>query len=457
MNIIKTWFGGDSKRLFYTILFSAFIIRLGFVLALDSEKYYFSDTRHYDRAAVNILNGNGFGEQYNRAPLYPVLMSGIYALFGHSFVAVRLIEVLISLGIVALVYFIALCVFSKKIALFAAGISALFPHFILIPGILYSTNIFTFLLALCLYMLLKYEETSNLYLLVAGSFIAGLTALTIPSFFFILPFWLLWIVMKPREKMSLKISRTVIFVAVFSLTLVPWTVRNYNIYGRLTLVRPMPITVLPNLENIEIQKAEIANGFQTTAKYLKENPNGTEKDNIGNMFLHYLKNPLGATKYVLSELAHFYALYPDRMDTANPHYHAKIKKSDERFADSFQGKWGLLKLSSIVIMTPVFIFSIIGLFASHVFRRKQLLLLSTIVSVSIGYSMILAEVRYRIPVEPYILMFTAVGFVWIVEKVSLGKKYQSRVVEGAVSIPYAEVHEEPVPVDEEIVVNDTVI
>lgn len=416
---IRDWFGSDSKRLLYTILVSAFIIRLGFVLVLDSEKFYFSDTRHFDGAATSIMEGNGFGEKYTRAPFYPVVLAVIYAVLGHSFVAARIVEVLFAVGIVLLVFLNASIIFNKKVALVAAGISAFFPHFILIPGILYSTNVFTFLLALCFYLLLRYEKSNNLVFLITCAFVSGLTALTIPSFFFILPFWLLWIALSSLKKIGLNIGKAILFLGIFGLTLAPWTIRNYHIYGRFTLVRPIPNTVLPDLENLEAQKAEIKSGFKATTDYLKENPHGTEKDNVGNMFVHYLKNPVGAAKYIISELGHFYALYPDRMDTANPKYHAKIHKSDKRFANTFGGKWGMVKLASIMVMAPIFLFALIGLFVGKVNRRTPLLLLSTIIPVSVGYSMILAEVRYRIPVEPYILMFSAVGILWLFEKIRL--------------------------------------
>jgi len=65
----KTWLAKDNKNRLLAILILAFLIRLGFVLALNPNGYYFSDTRHYDKAAKALLAGEGFGEKYYRAPL----------------------------------------------------------------------------------------------------------------------------------------------------------------------------------------------------------------------------------------------------------------------------------------------------------------------------------------------------------------------------------------------------
>ena len=417
MKKINELLEGDSKRLLFTVLVVAFIVRLGFVLLMDPGKYYFSDTRHFDNAANSLLDGNGFGEKYNRAPLYPVIMAGVYAVFGNSFLAMRIFEVFISIALIVLLYLIALRIFDKKTAILAAAIAAVFPHFILLPGILYSTNVFALFLAGSVILLLIAEEKNSKLLLLASGLTAGLATLTIPSFFFMFPFWLTWIFFRSQQKIFSRIANVVIFVSIFSITLAPWTIRNYHVYGRFTLVRPIPNTALPNLDDLDAQKKEIESGHQHTTKYLKEHPKGTDEDKLGNMFSHYLKNPWGSIKYVVSELGHFYALYPDRMDTANPKYVAKVNKNDGRQANTFHGKWVFVKYASIAVMLPIFAFALLGLATGKPFERKKLLLLLTILPLSLGYSMILSEVRYRIPVEPYILMFTAAGIVWLGQKI----------------------------------------
>lgn len=415
-NTFSTWLKHDQKHILYVILIAALVIRIGFVLALNPHKYYFSDTRHYDRAARSILDGNGFGEKYNRSPLYPVFMAGIYAVFGKSFVAMRLVESLVSVFICFLIYVIGRMIFSTTVGLIAAAVAAVYPHFILLAGILYSTNIFTLFLALSLFLLLKADREKSVFFSALSGLVSGLAALTIPSLFFILPFWILWLVFKPSQSWLLKLKIGFIYLFIFALTLVPWTLRNYKEYGRFTLVRPIPSTVLPNLKDLNAQKREIENGYQGTTEYLKLHPKGTKKDNVANMFLHYVKNPWGTVKYVVGEMGHFWALYPDRLNTPDPEYRKKIHKSDARMATGGARIWKIIKIGSIMVMAPVFALALLGLVVSGPFERNKLLLILTIFSIAFGYSMILAEVRYRIPVEPYILMFMAAGIAFIFKR-----------------------------------------
>ena len=413
---ITRWLAGDERRTLYAIVLVALLVRVGFVLMLNPNKFYFSDTRHYDGAATHLLAGEGFGEKYSRAPGYPVFMAGVYAIFGHSFVSMRLVEALLGAVLCLLIFVIARRIFGARVALVAAAIAAIFPHFILLVGILYSTNTFTFLMALTVLVLLKTDESGSLWLAALAGGLAGLTALTIPALFFILPFWLLWLLFKPGSSFLRRLATVSLFMVIFALTLVPWTVRNYHVYGRLTLVRPVANTVLPDLDNLEAQEQKIKSGYRSTTEYWKQHPHGTDKDKISNMILHYVKNPVGTIRYVVRELGHFWALYPDRLDTMNPEYRKKIKQEDARMEVADSPLWAWVKTGSILVMTPIFALALVGLFRENPLSRKRLLLLLTISGLSLGYSMLLAEVRYRIPIEPYVLMFTASGLVFLWHK-----------------------------------------
>ena len=173
------------------ILILTFIVRLIFVAILKPDGFYFSDTRHYDTAALHLLAGDGFGEKYNRSPVYPVYMALTYAVFGHSFVAMRFVETLLGVFLVWLIYHIARKAFNEKIAMISALLAALFPHFIILAGLLYPTNLFTVLLASSVYFMIKSEETDARRYLILSAISSGLATLTIPSMLFVLPFWLL--------------------------------------------------------------------------------------------------------------------------------------------------------------------------------------------------------------------------------------------------------------------------
>jgi 4-amino-4-deoxy-L-arabinose transferase-like glycosyltransferase len=413
----------DKKRLFLAIIFLAVLIRLIFVLSLHADGYYFSDTRHYDHAAKNLIKNQSFGEEYYRPPLYPIVMAGIYTIFGTSFMVVRIFEVLIGIVLCGIIFFIAREIFNDRVAFFALFLAAIHPHFIIICGILYPTNLFTCLLAVSLWIIIKKSKPA-LHGLFSGG-IAGFAALTIPAMFFIIPFWLLWMFFQKDFRFNQKLLRLGLFVLSFILVLAPWTIHNYQRYNRITLVQNLPHTILPDFDNTKKQKLEIKSGFPETVKYFQEHPTGTDKDNILSLLLHYIKNPWKTLKHVFVEMKHFWALYPDRLDTEEKSYRHSIHQEDERMVINGQMVWKFVPIFSTLIILPIFVFAIIGFIHFFPWSSEQLLLLLTIVGISLGYSLIFSEVRYRIPVEPYILMFTSAGLLFIFKKLFDLKLYHT--------------------------------
>ncbi|MBN1482209.1 hypothetical protein EH223_08125 [candidate division KSB1 bacterium] len=401
----------DRKTIFSAILIVSLGIRLGFILLLKPNGFYLGDTRHYDAAARHLLAGEGFGEKYSRSPAYPVFMALIYWSFGRSFLAVRFIESLLGLVLVVTIYFIANKAFNETVAVLSAALASLFPHFIILTGLLYSTNLFTVLLAGSIYFMLKSEENNDLRYLILSSVCAGLATLTIPSMFFILPLWLFWLVLSRQHTKQVNLFRTLLFSFIIAAMLTPWTVLNHQKYNRLILVRPLTHTSFPNLADLDAQNERIKNGFSETTEYLKTHPNGSEADKISHILGNYVKHPLQAVKYMMSEIIHFWALYPDRLDTPSRALQKKISIEDFRYVSLPNGVWKMVTIISIIVLLPIFLFAIPGVVLSCPLDRKKGLLLLTIVGMSVGYSLVYAEVRYRIPIEPYVLMFTAVGLV----------------------------------------------
>lgn len=397
----------NTGRFVLSWLVIALLIRIVFVLVLEPDKYYFSDTRHYDAAARYLLEHGNLPKDYYRAPLYPALMAGIYAVAGHSFLAVRLFEVLLGVLLCLLIYHLANNLFGSNVAKLSLVLSVFFPHFIILSGILYPTLSFTLLLILCVFLLFRHEH-GLLYAFLAGSF-AALAALNRPAVFFLVPAWLIWLLWDRTFLMKKRILRLVLFIFGLLLTLTPWTIRNYHVYHRLVLVQNLPHTVLPDLENQDANKHEINSGFQKTVDYLRNNPTGSQKDALSKTIMHYLHDPVGTLKYVTKEMIHFWSPYPDRLDSGDPNYRSAIHSQDQRMFTNGELFWKLVPYFSTIIMVPTMLLALFGLLLLYPWNQKMIFLLLSIASMALGYSLIYAEVRYRIPVEPLIIMFTAIG------------------------------------------------
>ena len=98
----------------------ALVIRLAYVATLPPTNVvtFEADPITYDQIALNILSGKGFsGASFYYPPgsdvptsfwdpLYPYFLAAVYAVFGHSIPAVRVVQALIGAGSVAMAWHI---------------------------------------------------------------------------------------------------------------------------------------------------------------------------------------------------------------------------------------------------------------------------------------------------------------------------------------------------------------
>ena len=113
-----------------------------------------------------------------------------------------------------------------------------------------------------------------------------------------------------------------------------------------------------------------------------------------------LDNPRNFLKRYIGEFFHFWIFYPDpdRVITKN------------KYLSTFT-KW-----VSIISFSPIFLFSIIGLFGSKRVLRHSILLVFIIISLVLAYSFFITQMRYRIPIEPYLIIFAGIGLIVSIEK-----------------------------------------
>ncbi len=237
-----SWLAKKGTPLLFVL---ALVVRVAFVFTLE-DRYYYFDTVHYDKAAKAIVAGEGFGQgyafsqffqkEYALPPLYPIFLAAVYFIFGPSFLAVRLVEAILGAWLCVLIYKIALRLFNQTTALFAGYFSAAFPHLVFLTGLLYVENIFTLLLALGIWYCLRWQEERKLNLIVMASLMFGLACLGRPVVFAFYPFLAWWTMFVCKGELKQKFIATATIVLVTILTLMPWTVRNYLIFGKLTPV-----------------------------------------------------------------------------------------------------------------------------------------------------------------------------------------------------------------------------
>jgi hypothetical protein len=108
----------------------------------------------------------------------------------------------------------------------------------------------------------------------------------------------------------------------------------------------------------------------------------------------------------------FWQLYPDRIKMSKPGYREKLHNTRPRVVKTTVYRPGLLiNIVSIISTGPILLFGIVGATAMWRTgeRRELSMLLVMIFSFAVGYAMFVGKLRYRIPVEPYIIILSAYG------------------------------------------------
>lgn len=223
---------GKHPLLFILLLAGG--IRLIFLMS-----YYFSpewnhlivDSLYHDRWAMSIAEGNLWGnEVFFRAPLYIYVLGGLYAVFGHSLFIARLFGILTGLCSICAVYLIARTAFSKRSALWAALIFALYPMTIYFESELLVESLFTCFTLFSIAVFMRAINDRKITLFIGTGLLIGLAAITRPVILGLLPLYILLIFLA-GEGLKKKCTNGLALVISLALIIAPVTIRNIVVGG----------------------------------------------------------------------------------------------------------------------------------------------------------------------------------------------------------------------------------
>ncbi|MDP8230816.1 MAG: glycosyltransferase family 39 protein [Candidatus Gorgyraea atricola] len=212
------------------IFLLAFIIRLLFVL--QSSDIPTADAYIYDGLGLSLSQGNGYVNMYGSPhsfypPFYPFFLSLIYAIFGHSYLAVRIIQSILGALTCVFIYSIGNRLKGSAVGVLSASVAALYFVFIKSAELLLTESFFTFLLCAIVFYILKIREKEAVLknYAILGLLI-GVSLLTKSAMMFF-PLFLLPVFIDIKKDRTKKYLLMLLF---FVLTVSPWLIRNYNVF-----------------------------------------------------------------------------------------------------------------------------------------------------------------------------------------------------------------------------------
>lgn len=218
-------------------LVAAFVFRLAWGIAIPIIPV--SDSSAYDVFAQNIAQGFGYGWEPGRPSAYwPVGTSAIYAilfwLFGHDYTVVMLFQVVLGVGVVALAMSLAGRWFGEAVAVTTGWMLACWPLLIQYTTILASELYFLVFVMLAFWFAempgWKWPARALLsgVALAAASYVRPIALIMAPLLF------MTDAVAKERRHGA--VLACVLAMVAMVACILPWTIRNWQVFDRFVLV-----------------------------------------------------------------------------------------------------------------------------------------------------------------------------------------------------------------------------
>ena len=227
------------------ILIIATILRLGFFWdyvnqnshhALGVLPFLFEP----GNIAASIVSGHGYSSPFRvasgptawMAPVYPLLLAGVFRVFGaftfHSFVAATLLNILFSVLTCIPIFRIGRRVAGVGVAAGAAWLWAVFPNAILVPfECMWDASLAALLAAGILWATIEIADSLRVRDWIGYGVLWGFALMTNPTLLGLLPFLLGWVLWRRRKDGSTLLKPVGLSLGVIVLCCVPWTIRNY--------------------------------------------------------------------------------------------------------------------------------------------------------------------------------------------------------------------------------------
>src|SRR3989338_8686094 len=235
-----------NKDVYFSALFVIVaLIISGFFLMATYNHPLLGDESGYEILGWNIVSGHGYSLSLSapyestalREPIYPLFIALIYKIFGRQHLFIYIGQISIFCLSCILIFKIYKELVELKTAKYSAFLTSVCPTLSSYSVILYSENLFIFLLCLTIYLTVIAKKTGNVKWFIATGVSMGLVVLTktimIFSPIFIVVFFFLG--RNKKFKLASYTANIVLTIFLFAVTLAPWILRNYRLFDTMNL------------------------------------------------------------------------------------------------------------------------------------------------------------------------------------------------------------------------------
>jgi 4-amino-4-deoxy-L-arabinose transferase-like glycosyltransferase len=365
----------EIQKNFYILFILSFFIRIFFFIIYPDQ--LFPDSLQYEKLGIEFFNNNFQFTSPVHMPLYPVMSY----IFGGR-INLIFLDIILSSFSVILIFYLSSLIFDLRTGKIAGYISAIYPFFIFYSLSGLTETMYIFVQLSYIILLYKKKYLLSFFLIAVSLYLRP----TLDLFYPLIIFSFIYIVHRERFLKTFKILLS--YMLIYIIFLSPWWIHNYNKYdnfvrmnlamGRVTYVGNNDLNKSGGgIAGIDVDLSyadKIENDYERYEFFLKET-----KDFI-------FKNPSRFLKLSAKRFIRFWRPYP-----YTSHYNSFIYNA-----------------VSIISFLPILIFSIMSLFIIKFEKFKKLVpIFIIIMSLTIVHTLTISSIRYRLPLEPFLIIFAS--------------------------------------------------
>lgn len=425
-------FGATSDRsrtLIQWLLIGIFalVVRLVYLFGLRGTPLFavvIGDAKEYTSWAERIAGGQWIGSEiFYQTPLYPYLLAIVFKILGHSLFTVRVVQAILGASSCVLLGRAGERFFDRRVGVFAALLLALYPPAIFFDGLIQKSALDLFLITLLLLALVEFPAKQLPRWLIICGLVCAALMLNRENARVLYPIIVGWLFIYFRARpLKQRIAWAIIFTASVAAVLMPVAFRNYYVGGEFVVstsqmgsnlyignhagARGSYEPLVPDHGNAEFER--------TDAKQLADKATGKNltPSEVSDYWLHrsvdYIRNQPLAWARLLGKKILLTFNAREAVDT----------ESIEAYAEYSP----ILRVLSWYNFGVVFALAALGVWLTRKQWRWLAILYVMILGMAAAVAIFYVVARYRYPIVPLLLLFTAVPISLIPKFRTLGRK-----------------------------------
>jgi Dolichyl-phosphate-mannose-protein mannosyltransferase len=362
------------------------------------------------RVARAIAAGEGFSSPLRLVdsgptawftPIFPYLVAGIFKIWGIFSDKSRLVIEMLNCAFASLtvipIYEVARRTFRKNVAVGAAWTWVFLPTSLIFPFYwIWDTALAALFLALIFWATMAMREAKTILPWAGYGALWAMGVLINPSLLSLFPFLAGWAIWQSRRASSDWVKFSAATVLIFAICLVPWTVRNYRVFGKFIVLR----------SNFGLEL------------WLGNNPDVSD---TWTPWLHPNDSPEEAQKYKqMGEIAFMGEKQQEAFTFMRTHPAETLRSMFRRFVgnwlaftDNPADAWSVTPLyvkAFIVMNFLLALFTLLGaLFAYHSNPVEGFPYVIVLLVFPLVFYLTHSSLRYRFPMDPIMMILAANG------------------------------------------------